>query len=101
MWLVYMIAAMVIIQCMLIPARVLGLGWLSYSIIVLGECGFVAWLLPLAFSKAPSFFQAWMTGVLLQTVTGTVSSIVYFKEVPTVKHIIGTVLGLIGAGLLI
>jgi hypothetical protein len=86
---------------MLIPARMLGLTWLSYSIIVMGECGFVAWLLPLAFSKAPSFFQAWMAGVVLQTVTGTLSSLLIFKEVPTIKHIIGTVLGLIGAGMLI
>ena len=100
MWIVWSILSTGIIACMLIPSRVLGLTWVSYSVIIILECGFVAWMIPLAMKSAPSYFQYWFMNTALLGMFGVAISMMYFRETITITNAMGAILTAAGAILL-
>jgi uncharacterized membrane protein len=97
MWIVYMTIAMAALTLSQIPCRVLGLTWLSYWTIVVTELSLVAWLLPLGYKAAPSFFSAWFYSLACLSIGGVASSVWYFKEQISPSMWLGCALTLLGA----
>jgi len=95
-----MTVASAILTAMSVCNRIFGFTLKSYIITALGEVLFIAWMLPLAYAIAPSFFQPYMYTIGALSLGGWAASHFYFHEVITYTHYIGVVLILIGSALL-
>ncbi len=62
------------------------LGFLSYSSIMIGIC---AWLLPLSYSLAPTFFSVYFLGIICLSIFGVIGSNLIFHETISLTNYIG------------
>lgn len=92
--------ASIILTVMSVCNRLFGFTLKSYLITAICEILFVAWMLPLGYKLAPSFFQPYMFTIGTLSLGGWVASVFYFHEAITYAHYIGVILILVGSALL-
>lgn len=100
MWLIFMTAAAIVLACVSAYMRVNGFNLKTYVVYCFFILGFTGWLLPLGYSLAPSFYQAYMFAIGMLSFLGWLISALYFKEAITTLHYVGIVLILTGSVIL-
>lgn len=80
MWIVYAVLSTVAITIACLPMRVYGLCFKSYIVYCIMVVALIAWMLPLAYEKAPGFFHAWFLVTASLTILGVLPSVFIFKE---------------------
>lgn len=100
MWLIVMIAASIVLSLVSAYMRVGGFNFKTYAVYCFFILSCTGWMLPLGYSLAPSFYQAYMFTIGALSFLGWLISVIYFKEAITSVHYIGIVLVLVGSALL-
>jgi hypothetical protein len=100
MWFVIMLCCSIVLTTLQIILRKYGLCWTSYFWYCLGCCGLLGWLMPIGYSKAPSFFLAYFIAIACLSILGWAASVFYFKETITSLQIVGILIILVGSALL-
>lgn len=99
-WIFVMGLASIILTLMSVANRYYGFTLKSYFITLFAEMFFIAWMLPLGYKLAPTFFQPYMFTIGALSLGGWLSSVFFFHEVITIYHYMGVLLILIGSALL-
>jgi drug/metabolite transporter (DMT)-like permease len=99
-WWALQIAAGLMIFTSHVVNRRLGLCLTSYLYYSLISVCFTAWMLPLSYQKAPSFFQPWFLGLITLNVFGMMGSVFYFHETVNWYNWLGALISILGCVLI-
>jgi len=104
MWWILQILAIFGISCLHTFNRwagIKGIGFMAKWLINGGAQMIIAPLFILSYAMAPTLFQPWFLGTAVVSLTGFLSSVIFFSESISFIRILGAILGIVGSVLLI